>query len=725
MKKFITAFFAVVFSLNLWAQADFSQIRINEVSGVGEHHEIFYELINLGTQPVNLEGFRIYYNANGERGQSFPPNDNRLTWTGTSADVIQPGGLLLLQGRATAGGVLLTGLTAQRILIITLTAPNGEIIDQCIRARDDGMYDIRNRSFSRIPDGTGAFYFTTPTPNASNGTSTAGLIRVPQTPIGGGESGDFYNHPVFDINALPVITIEVSVSEWNRLLTNFDLNSHNGERVRGDFVFSRDGVEQRVSNIGFRYRGNTSRRRPEGNYGELHNPNNPLWRNVHWNINFRYFERDQRFHGLRRLTLKWHKDDAAFCREIYAFDLFRRFGVWTAPRASYARVYVKVGDRTPAYFGVYAMIEHVDVEYVRARQQFGFFETSTGNLWQARHRGGANGGPADLTLNNARNKMGIEIARLDESQSERFTYDLVTNNDNLEAAKDEFYAWLTNLNTLTGDAFKTWITNNFDVDLFLRTYAVNVVLGQWDGYWGNGNNFFLYFESNSGRAFFIPWDYDNILGTSLFFDSGRENVLRWGGRNKPLIDKILAIPEFREQYLIYLNELIHPENDLFHIDRSIPRIQAWHDMIRNYIRPETIETSETSHSIIDRPASWGNMPNYRLLERGSNNFFEVRAANIPFREIPSNLITTETKNNQSLIVYPNPVTDGIFFVELPAGKSSETVKIFDLSGRLVLAQAVALQKNGINISHLSNGMYIVKVFSDEGRMTGSSKIVKK
>ncbi|MPN61355.1 hypothetical protein SDC9_209091 [bioreactor metagenome] len=47
-------------------------------------------------------------------------------------------------------------------------------------------------------------------------------------------------------------------------------------------------------------------------------------------------------------------------------------------------------------------------------------------------------------------------------------------------------------------------------------------------------------------------------------------------------------------------------------------------MIRNYIPNDTGEDMQ----ITDTPASWGNCGFYRLLGN-SNNFFEVRAANIP------------------------------------------------------------------------------------------------
>ena len=166
---------------------DYSRLKINEVSGVGDDKEKFYELINTGTETINLAGCKIFYNANSNTGGVFPPNGNQgLTWTGKTSHVIQPGGLLLLLGRYNAGsnpnGEFTTGLTAERILIITLEDPSGNAIDQCIRAQDTGDYEIANKSFSRIPDGTGPFYFTDPTPEIMNGTSTTGLIEVPSSP---------------------------------------------------------------------------------------------------------------------------------------------------------------------------------------------------------------------------------------------------------------------------------------------------------------------------------------------------------------------------------------------------------------------------------------------------------------------------------------------------------------------------------------------------------------
>jgi hypothetical protein len=161
---------------------DYSKLKLNEVSGVGNDPEKFYELINLGDKDIPLYDCKIYYNANSNTGGTLPAGKGSLTWTGSASQTIEAGSLFSLIGRNTAGSFT-TGLTAGRILIITLEDPEGNIIDQCIRAADTGEYNFTDKSFSRIPDGTGDFYFTTPTPNASNGASVDGLTRLPIDPL--------------------------------------------------------------------------------------------------------------------------------------------------------------------------------------------------------------------------------------------------------------------------------------------------------------------------------------------------------------------------------------------------------------------------------------------------------------------------------------------------------------------------------------------------------------
>ena len=173
----------------------YSNLRINEVSGVDRgggrngDNDKFYELINNGEVDIPLDGCQLFYNANGSPGLPLPTGEGTLTWTGDGTQVAEAGKLFSLIGRNNTGlfpGSFTSGLTPERILIITLKDPDGNVIDKFIRAEDTGKYATpdRDKSFSRIPDGTGPFYFTEPTPEEFNGTDATGLLLIPDDKTG-------------------------------------------------------------------------------------------------------------------------------------------------------------------------------------------------------------------------------------------------------------------------------------------------------------------------------------------------------------------------------------------------------------------------------------------------------------------------------------------------------------------------------------------------------------
>ncbi|MBN2766603.1 MAG: CotH kinase family protein [Paludibacteraceae bacterium] len=416
---------------------------------------------------------------------------------------------------------------------------------------------------------------------------------------------------VYDDAALAEITINATVDEWNKLLQWFDMNPDNEEYIVTDFEFKKGKYLHKADSTGLRLRGNTSRRRPEGNKGEVHNPQNPDWKHASFSVKFNKYVKGRKIADQEKINLKWHKDDAMYVREMYCYDLFERAGVWTAPQASYSKLNVRVGN-VSAYYGVYLMVEPVDNEFLQNR--LAYFGDDQGFLWKANW--GADFASAD------KNKMGLENVTLENT----FTpvYDLKTREADIQLAKTQLADFITKFNSKKDADFEQWLTSVMDVELFLKTYAVNVLCGMWDDYWNNKNNFYFYFNS-VGRFFFIPYDYDNTLGTSLIMkDAGRQNVLSWGQYSHPLVRKIIDIEKYKNFYLQFLRTLVHPDNDYFYVSKSKARILHWHQLIDEYISNDTGEDME----IIDRPASWGNCGFYRLLD-DSNNFFVLKAASIP------------------------------------------------------------------------------------------------
>ena len=429
---------------------------------------------------------------------------------------------------------------------------------------------------------------------------------------------------VFDMNVVPEIRIDVTLEQWNNLLAEYDRDNGTNAYIHCDVEFTSKGEVHNFEDAGLRLRGNTSRRRPEGNGGEEHRKNDTDWHHCHFMLNLRKYQKDDahELHNVRKLHLKWFKDDRAYCRELYCYDLFRRYGIWTAAYSSYCRLWIHVeGDDKPAYYGVYEMIEAIDDKYVKKRKEL--FGDHKHNLWKCRWG-------ASLNYDD------IQSASIyyDDDSGTNYTYELKSNIENFDAAREQLIEFTRKVTKLTGQEFHDWIGSVCDVPLLLRTYAVNVVVGMWDDYWNNVNNYYIYFNSsdkNNYKFFLIPFDYDNTLGTShncgVQNDSGTHDPLNWGDTRKaPLIGKILQYSDYRAIYIEALNELCDPTNSLFYYQASIDRINGWHSMIRDYVVNDTEEDCE----IKDRPAGWGNIYDYRILDASSPmNFFKVKAASIP------------------------------------------------------------------------------------------------
>ncbi len=427
---------------------------------------------------------------------------------------------------------------------------------------------------------------------------------------------------IFDLEALPTITLEVSVDEWNTLLTNFDLNKDNEDCVHCDFTFSKYGRVDRLEDIGLRLRGNTSRVRPEGATGEEHVPGRSI-RRPHLGFRFQKFHKDDpawTLSGTDRFNLRWANSDPTYVREVYGYDLMRRFGVYTAARASYCTVYLKIGDEAPIYMGVSEMFECYDDQYLDDHTACGDFAGSTGYLWKGGWSSvGGNWYGADFA-HPIRELMGISDATVSPAVTIDYAYDYKSKKKKLEDAKDQLEAFITNLNTFTGDEFKTWAENSIDIDLLLRTMACEAAIGHWDDLWYNGNNFYAYFDNDGDKRLrLIPYDMDNTLGNDQINCAAKDPV-NWG--HSPLVNKVLSVSQWREKYIGYLLELADPANDFIDPAKSAARITTWQNLIRDHIKNDT----GYGNSLQDKPG-WTNVKEYHLTG-DTDNFFTTRVQTI-------------------------------------------------------------------------------------------------
>lgn len=464
---------------------------------------------------------------------------------------------------------------------------------------------------------------------------------------------------IFGTDSVAQITLTISREQWDELCTNYDKNPKNEDCVHADFEMKKGNNTWQISDIGMRLRGNTSRRRPQ--VGEQ-------YYQAHFKLDFEEWLSDsgeeRKLAGcMKGLNLKRFKEDPTYVREVFGYNYFRKNGIWTAPRAGYAHLFINIeeddGTEKKLNYGVYAMIEEINKQFLKERSESlqtagtlggGNFSDNKGDLWKCCWQ--SSNGPSMATDYDGYRSFGVEEIYLDESKSLRYDYDLKTNKDDLSRARSNFIDFIEELNNLNSeDEIKQFYENKMDVDLFLKTYACNVLLGMDDDYWRNHNNYYFYFDTK-GKAYFIPYDYDNILGTNCFTDTATKNPLDWGeGVQAPLIEKLLSVLEFKQKYVDYLLELSAEDIFVAENQTEITRLQ---DLVTDLISSDDIEYADTSKDIKDDVASWClNRGKYKLLSGGViDNYFKAKANSVMAYCKPQNITVVFRTNT------PSDISDG-------------------------------------------------------------------
>lgn len=86
--------------------------------------------------------------------------------------------------------------------------------------------------------------------------------------------------------------------------------------------------------------------------------------------------------------------------------------------------------------------------------------------------------------------------------------------------------------------------------------------------------------------------------------------------------------------------------------------------------------------------------------------------------------TAEKSINHELKLYPNPAQEYIFISNSHAQKNKSTIEIFDISGKLMLAENNVINDNyKIDISALNAGIYFINIKDDQG--VYNQKFIKK
>ncbi len=394
-------------------------------------------------------------------------------------------------------------------------------------------------------------------------------------------------------------------------------------------------LNQTMDSIGFRARGNTSLASQKKSF----------------KVDFNRFIAAQKFQGLEEMNLNGEHNDVSIMRTYLAQHLMRGAGV-PSSRTSYIQLYVN-----NEYKGLYINLEHIDDEFLDLR----FPGQANGNLWKCAYGADLNWWGSNPT-------------------SYQDVYELKTNQDS--ANFTALVHFIDVLNNTPASSFVCAIQEVMDVDLFLRTIALEILMGQWDGYAYNKNNYFLYQRENDGKMVYLSYDLDNTFGIDWFgINWALRNIYTWAPSNqaRPLYTKLLAVPYFKDRFTYHLTDILNSVWD-------VASLQAGLEQKQQMISPAALADDYKGY---DYGFSDQDFLNALQVTWGAH----VKSGIIPYLQNRKTSALSQLSSYQSL---QNPCTNAVHEYEYEAGK---ILYVTDIMGRVIAPET----KNCIKILNFENG----------------------
>jgi len=410
-------------------------------------------------------------------------------------------------------------------------ALDGEVVD--VLDWDEAAAP-KGSSWGRLPDGATTVARLNPTPGEAN-VAWDGVEPEP----------DPKDCDLFPQDAVLSIQVEMAESAWQAILADPEAEEYQ------EATLTIDGLV--AEQMAFRTKGNSS----------LHSvANNPNSQRYSWKVDTNRYVDGQKLCGLKKFNLNNGFKDPTLIREHIGYGVSREMGLPT-PRTAFADVTVN-----GVHLGLYTLVEHVDSEFIER-----WFDDDTGDLYKPDW--------PDGTLQ----WKGADFADYDG-------IDLESNEDTTDHSA--FMTLLEALNQGDDDAVAAVV----DVDAMLRYLALNTLLVNLDSYSGNGHNYYLY--EQSGVFTPVPWDLNEAFGN---FNCGcdREGIIGLliddptcgAMAGKPLVERVLGVDSYREQYHAYLAEFIAADGP-FGDAAMVEKIHAAADLIRPFVEADTEKFSSTA-----------------------------------------------------------------------------------------------------------------------------------
>ena len=265
--------------------------------------------------------------------------------------------------------------------------------------------------------------------------------------------------PFFDDTVLHEIRLAINSKDWETLEANYLANDYYPCDFKwGSYI---------VRNVGIRSRGTGSRSGVK-----------PGLR-----VDFDRYTSDQKFLGLKSFVLRNNTQDQSNLHERMSMLFFRRMGVTATSREAHAKLYVN-ND----YAGLYTIVESVDRTFLGKH-----FPSDEGFLYKYDYNA------TDLPYY-------FEYKGSDSASYVPLPFKPETHES--DPQPQPFVDMIRTVAESSDAVFRSQIAQFLDLASFIKHIAIEVFLGDGDGFVGNYgmNNFYLYRLPNENLFTFIPWD---------------------------------------------------------------------------------------------------------------------------------------------------------------------------------------------------------------------------
>jgi spore coat protein CotH len=394
----------------------------------------------------------------------------------------------------------------------------------------------------------------------------------------------------------------------------------------------------------------------------------------------------QTFQGLETIYVHGNHNDPSMMREYLSAYVMKKMGV-PSVRVNHVRLYLN-----DTYLGVRGLVEYIDKDFLKTR-----FGSSKGNNYKCTW-------PADLSWLGSDQTEYKKL--INPSPENERAYDLKTN-ETLDDYSDlvELADWVNNKSKQAN--FTTEFPKIFDVDGYLKALAAEVLIGHWDNYFYNKNNYFIYHHPTTGKMVYMPYDMDNTFGVQWGVDDiNKRDIHQWGNTSKskaPLTYALLAHDEFR---LIYERYIYNAIQDFFNLDHMAPLIDSLMKRLDASIKDDLHFSGKVDTDygfnyndwMKTDDLAWGNHVTY-----GIKPYIEDRMNSALFQMDFKHSI--EGFVSDEILFFPNPVRDGeiLHLSENCGVVEGDKIMILNALGVKVCELEVA--NSGVKIGGLSEGIY--------------------